>query len=385
MLLKTSISKHHNSSKIFALEGTYGTYEDFKKFINFMGKNNLKFYKTLVKGDAFSVNGLISSDDVIILKVNSQWDERGGTNTDLVKSIINSIIEHPNGFTGEIIIADNGQAQYGSTRRGGSFDYENNNSIDKTQSINKIVNTFKNKTKISSYLWDKITENNVGEYSDGNDEDGYVLSTKIVSSTNVLVSYPKFTSEYDTKISFKLGVWDSEKKEYDYEKIKIINIPVLKCHFIFGVTGAIKHYMGIPSDKLTAKLGYRTHMTVGKGGMGTLMANTRFPTLNILDAIHVNGKPGTGPNTTYSQAIKTGIVATSTDPVALDYWASKKILCEIAKQKYSVDISPINPDNNQIGSFGNWLKLSAIELQNAGFNVTFNEEEIEVIVTSINH
>lgn len=383
MLIKTSPSKYSTPSKIYAIEGTSGDYEDLKKLINLMGRNDLNFYKSTVKGESVDINGLIASDDIIILKVNSQWDERGGTNTDLVKSLITSIIEHPDGFTGEIIIADNGQAQYGSTGYGGSFDYDKNNSLDIKQSLNVVVNYFKKQIKISSYLWDKLTETTVSEYSDGNDEDGYILSTKIIPSTNFLVSYPKFTTEYGTKISFKRGVWNSEIKEYNYEKLKIINIPVLKCHFIFGVTGAIKHYMGVPSDKLTAKLGYRSHITVGKGGMGTLMANTRFPTLNILDAIYVNGKPGTGPKTTYSQATKTGIVAISTDPIALDYWASKKILCEIAKQQYNADTTSINPDNYRLGSFGNWLKLSAKELEDEGFDVNYLEERINVTVSYI--
>ena len=42
--------------------------------------------------------GLIAKDDVVIIKVNSQWDERGGTNTDLVKALIQAIVDHPDGF-----------------------------------------------------------------------------------------------------------------------------------------------------------------------------------------------------------------------------------------------------------------------------------------------
>jgi len=37
------------------------------------------------------------------------------------------------------------------------------------------------------------------------------------------------------------------------------------------------------SDKLTANLGARAHNTVGTGGMGTQMVETRFPTLNIIE------------------------------------------------------------------------------------------------------
>jgi hypothetical protein len=383
LLIKSVKTKSRPTSHIYAVEGTNGNDKGFTNLINLMGKEGLKFFKTTKKGENFGPDGLIGSEDVVILKINSQWDERGGTNTDLIKSVISSIWGHPDGFTGEVIIADNGQAQYGSTGYGGSLEYENNNAVNTTQSMKSVAQSFVNKVNVSTYLWDKITEKVVGEYSDGNQEDGYVLHTSVNTSTNVLVSYPKFTSDYGTKISFRRGVWDPDKKEYDYDRLKILNIPVLKCHFIFGVTGAMKHYMGVPSDILTARFGYRTHPTVGRGGMGTLMANTRVPTLNILDAIFVNAKPGTGPNTPYSNAINARIVAASKDPVALDYWASKNILCVLAKKQYDADVSSINPDNNTKGSFGSWLKLAAAELYASGIKVTYDEADFEVSVEEL--
>ena len=61
---------------------------------------------------------------MVIIKVNCQWDERGGTNTDLLKALIQGLIDHPDGFTGEIIVSDNGQSETrGSLGRGGSFTY----------------------------------------------------------------------------------------------------------------------------------------------------------------------------------------------------------------------------------------------------------------------
>jgi hypothetical protein len=49
---------------------------------------------------------------------------------------------------------------------------------------------------------------------------------------------------------------------------------------------------GVPSNSLT---GMSPRQSVGRGGMGTLMAKTRFPTLNILDMIYIvldGGEPG---------------------------------------------------------------------------------------------
>ena len=49
-------------------------------------------------------SGIICKDDVVIIKVNSQWDERGGTNSDLVKALVQAILDHPQGFSGEVVI-----------------------------------------------------------------------------------------------------------------------------------------------------------------------------------------------------------------------------------------------------------------------------------------
>ena len=66
----------------------------------------------------------------------------------------------------EIIVADNGQAQYGSTGRGGSLNYSRNNAEDISQSVQKVVDSFAGSHKVSTYLWDTITRQSVQEYSE---------------------------------------------------------------------------------------------------------------------------------------------------------------------------------------------------------------------------
>jgi len=370
------------SSDIFAVSGTKGNNKDVEQLIDLMGKEKLNFYRSSKKSKCSSNEGLIALDDIVLIKINCQWDERGGTNTDLINSLINVILDHPDGFKGEIIIADNGQAQYGTTRAGGSLDYQNNNAQDKTQSIKRIIESQVLKgAKVSGYLWDTITENVVSEYIDGDDNDGYIVSTRVNPLTGVITSYPKFQTNFGTRISFRHGVWNPKTARYNVDQLKVLNVPVLKSHFIFGVTGAVKHYMGIPSDKLTARLGYQTHPTVGKGGMGTLMATTRFPTLNILDAIYINAHPGKGPGTTYDASTETNIIAASIDPIALDYWASKNILCETAKNVNNEHPTFIDPDDTVEKSFGSWLRLASGELSAAGFNVNYDPAHINVRVS----
>ena len=368
------------ASTIYAVEGAKGNDGSLSTLLELMDSDGLKFYRSKSKGLLQGPSGLIASDDIVIVKVNSQWDECGMTNTDLVKALAAAVLAHPDGFGGEVIIADNGQGQYGSSGCGGSLDYAVNNAEDRGQSVKRVADSFSSAGRVSTYLWDTITENEVGEYSEGDDDDGYVITKTADPLTGVLPSYPKFKTVHGTRISFKKGVWDAAKKAYDGARLKILNTPVLKSHFIFGVTGAVKHYMGVPSDKLTSAKGYRTHPTVGKGGMGTLMAETRVPTLNVIDAIHVNCKPGTGPMTSFKDATYAGVIAASTDPVAVDYWAAKNILCKLGKEVHKVDVSLFDPDNKTMGCFGDWLRLAAAELNDAGYPFTYDEKRIAVNV-----
>ena len=165
------------SSDIFVVENTDGTGNGFEKLIALMEEQGLSFYKREGKDTENAAEGLIAKDDLIIIKVNSQWDQRGGTNTDLVKSIIEAIVGHPDGFIGEIVVADNGQAQFGARGRGGSLDWNQNNARDRSQSMQKVVNMFSDSYRASVYLWDMITENRVGEYSEGDRQDGYILDS----------------------------------------------------------------------------------------------------------------------------------------------------------------------------------------------------------------
>jgi len=381
LIITGKLAKFEPASSIFVVNGTRGDDDGIQKLIDLMGQHGLPFYKSYENGTNKGPNGLIARDDVVIIKVNSQWDERGGTNTDLVKALIQAILNHPDGFIGEIIVADNGQAQYGSAGTGGSFSWSKNNAENTSQSFQSVVEFFASKGyKVSAYLWDRITTKRVNEYSEGDMEDGYVINTTRNPKTGIMVSYPKFKTAFGTYISFKYGVWNPGNRTYSSEKLKVINFPVLKTHSIYGVTACVKHYMGVVSDKLTSMFGARAHDTVGSGGMGTQMVESRFLVLNIIDAIWVNAKPRGGPSTRYDEAIRVNIIAASTDPVALDYWAAKHILLEVAKRVGYDGISSLDPDNTASGSFGFWLRLSMEEIKRAGYQATVDEDYMNVYV-----
>ena len=77
------------------VEDTNGTDDGVTRLIRSMLSRGLNFYQTPA-----STGGLIAPNAVIILKINAQWDERGGTNTDLLRAVIQAILDHPQGFTG---------------------------------------------------------------------------------------------------------------------------------------------------------------------------------------------------------------------------------------------------------------------------------------------
>ena len=376
------VAEFKPASDIFVVTGTFGSDCGISQLADLMRSHGILFYKSPTRADNTGPSGLIAGDDTIILKVNSQWDERGGTNTDLLKAVIRTITLHPDRFAGEVIVADNGQGRYGSTGRGGSFDYTRNNAEDISQSVQNVVDSFGD-YRVSTYLWDRITTKKVKEYIEGNIEDGYVIEGKRNPRTGLMVSYPKFRTRFGTHISFKLGLWNPETRSYNGDRLKVINVPVLKSHMSYGVTACVKHYMGVTSDKLTEQLGASSHSAIGDGGMGTEMAETRLPILNILDAIWVNANPGKGPGATYRAATRTNVIAASTDPVALDYWATKNILIPTANHLGYSAVSSIDPDNTAPHSFGHWLRLSMEEIARAGYQATIDEAHMNVYVARV--
>lgn len=356
------------ASMIFVKKNTDGTGDGFKKLIDLMKKHGLSFYKTSAE------DGLIAKDDVVILKSNSQWDQRGQTNTDLLKSIIQAIIAHPEGFTGEVVICDNGQGQFGAKGSGGTMEWEANNAKDKAQSAMKVVNELSRTHKVSAVSWDAFTRTSVKEYSNGDKQDGFVVAPQ-KSATGAAVSYAKFRTKYDTCISFKNGVWDDVAKKYDSERLKVINVPVLKAHSTYQVTACVKNYMGTTSDILT---GHDSHTAIARGFMGTQMAGTRFPVLNVLDAIWVN--PTRGPSTPYSTAVEKRMVIAGLDPVAIDYWAAKNVLMPAAREAGNRNYGVMDPAGREPGTFGYWLRLAAAEIKAAGFPATMDESQVKVFI-----
>jgi len=95
--------------------GSGNHHEGVDALLSLMGSHGLKFHRTDKDTNIGGPNGLIDESDVVLIKVNAQWKYRGCTNSDVTRGLIQTILEHPEGFDGEIVLFENGQS-------GGSLD-----------------------------------------------------------------------------------------------------------------------------------------------------------------------------------------------------------------------------------------------------------------------
>ena len=355
-------------SAIF-VQDTDGTDDGVERLIETMFENGLFFYKT-----QRYPSGLIAVDDVVLLKHNCQWPQRGGTNTDLIRSVIQAILDHPDGFEGEIIVADNGHRQWSTgPYGGGSLDWAQGNAKDTSQSVLKVIDGFKEEGyKVTGNLWDVFTRDLVEEFDEGNMTDGFVRDNAS-DGNSWRVSYAKFTTEYGTRISFKNGIFDEVSQTYDKERFKVINMPVLKFHNSAHVTGAIKNYFGTHSQQRADNHG-------ALGSVARQMIVMGLPILHIMDMIYIGTHSG-GPTIPYANATEINKVAFSNDPIALDYWAAKYVLMPAYTPIDAANAARTNPDGNT--NFGNNLRRNRDVFNDAEIPYTTNESEFRVFENGI--
>ena len=283
--------------------------------LELMGENGLKLYRTSIPGALNGTNGLIAAADVVLIKVNAQWKYRGCTNSDLVRGVIQRILEHPDGFSGEVVIVENGQGR-GSLACNTSSSYGGDtgvhaNAQDESHSFLWLVNSLFDDSRVSAFLLDPIRGNFIGatEHS----ANGY--------RTYENVSYPCFTTAGGRRVELREGVWNGTAHG---SNLKLINIPVLKHHDTGGseITGALKHMYGLVSMS-DGNSDFRHYGGLGET-CGKMMASVHTPVLNIMDAIWVSQGALTGYPA--SATTRANTILASQDPVALDYWSAKYVL-----------------------------------------------------------
>ncbi|MBU0639151.1 MAG: DUF362 domain-containing protein [Planctomycetes bacterium] len=348
-----------------------------ERLLRLMGRDGLKFYQSATPSILAGPDGIIASDDVVVLKINYQWPERGGTNTDLLRGLIHCILDHPDGFTGEIVIGENTQSVSDE-----SFNRAQNNAQDHGQSPQDVVDYYQGLGyQVCRKSWRSFRNTQVDEYSTGDMNDGYVVYP-YDAQLHGCISYPKFSTLYGTYISLRDGIWNDGSGTYDRDRLKFINAPLLKSHHAsYGATACVKHYMGVVTDGL----GTNSHNAIGYGVLGALMGEIRPADLNILDCIWINAHPDDGPWTSYSAATRRDELIASLDPVAADIWAVKNILVPGFYDNGYLPPWPepsADPDDPTSG-FRVYLDNSLNWILNAGYQATNDLNQIDVLTAML--
>jgi len=292
--------------------------------LDVLGFHGRKFYRSSTVSLVSGPSGMIASDDIVLIKVNAQWKYRGCTNSDVVKGVIQRALDHPDGFTGEIVVFENGQgggkldctSTWGSSYPDAS---SHPNAEHPLHSFSYLANTIFAGRPVSQYLLDPIRSN----FIDASDHssNGY----RRVGN----VSYPCFTTPRGNRVELRDGLWTGS----DYaDKLKLINVPVLKHHGGCGTTGALKHFYGVLSMQDGGNAGDRRHYGQIGNDCADMWCNVKTPALTILDCIWVS--PGALAGYPESATVRTNMLIAGFDPVALDYWASKHVLYAAGGNSY---------------------------------------------------
>lgn len=310
--------------------------------VRLMEAGGTPFYRTVARP-----GGIVPGDAVVILKVNNQWGGGGGgsglgrmaTNTDLLKGMIWRILNHPDGFSGEVVVADN--AQPISANR---WDAIPANAEDRNQTFASVVAAFASRGyPVTLADWTALNANLVdggvpgpghanGEYATGDMDDAYIVFGETDEPTARRLSYPKFQTPGGRYVSLRHGLWNGT--EYEADRVCLINFPVLKKHCMAGCTAAWKNLVGFVScQNPEGRFGgwdemhgyfwdYVPVAPSGYGLLGRVMALVRAPDLHVLDAVWVC----TDNNFDSRQAMRADVVMASRDSFALDWYASEYLL-----------------------------------------------------------
>jgi uncharacterized protein (DUF362 family) len=313
----------------FYSEGNGNYHAGVEYLLNLMGSNGLKFYRSAQENALSGPSGLIEPNDVVLIKVNAQWKYRGCTNSDLIRGLIQRILDHPDGFNGEVVIFENGQGR-GSLNCDTSSSYGGDTSVhananNESHSFIYLVNTVFNDHRASAFLLDPCRATFIG--ATDHSTPGYRIYEN--------VSYPCFTTSGGHRVELRDGIWNGNSYS---QNLKLINVPVLKYHDTGGseITASLKHCYGIVSMS-DGQSGFRHYSGLGET-CGKIMVSVRTPVLNIVDAIWVSYSSITGyPASTTFRANQ---ILASQDPVALDYWAAKYVLYPISKNSRHLPTFP---------------------------------------------
>jgi uncharacterized protein (DUF362 family) len=312
-------------SQIFRISGCpehdgHLRHKGLDSLFDLLSENGHKLYRTNKAHQWGGPTGIIETNDVVLIKVNCQWKCRGTTNTDVLRGLIHRILEHPDGFNGEVVVFENGQGRGGfdGLEQGGSAysswpEVYNQIIVNAEEqdllTVDYLVNNVFKNDPVSSFLLDPVRSVFIS------DSDRITNGYRKISE----VSYPCFTTLMENRIELQNGIWTGS--EYS-DNLKLINLPVLKTHAGTGITGALKHTYGILSMD-DGSSGIR-HYSESGNQCGKMWGLIKPADLNIVDCIWVS--PDSLSGYPVSTTHRANTLLAGIDPVALDYYGSKHIL-----------------------------------------------------------
>jgi uncharacterized protein (DUF362 family) len=284
-----------------------------------MANGGMPLYRTAAPHALGNRGGLIARDDTVLIKVNAQWKYRGCTNSDVVRGIVQRILEHPEGFEGEVVIVENGQGR-GSlncdTTAGcdGGTNEVHANAENEAHSFSWLVQELFQDERVGERLLDDIRMTFIDE-NDHTTEGYRELGN---------VSYPCFFTPLGTRVELREGIWTGSG--HDSRRLKWINVPTMKDHKDLNVTGCLKHVYGLLSMDYTP---LPPHNPYEAGQvMGEFYGRVRAPLFSVLDHIWVShgslcGYPA-------STTTRRDMLVAGTDPCAMDAWSARHVLFPIS-------------------------------------------------------
>ena len=264
--------------------------------------------------------GIFGRNDIIIIKINGVAPAHCMVNVDILKGLIQRIVDHPDGFKGEVVVID-------------KFFFDSpTNAYHLQNTVSAVCNSF------PDYKVSRLALKDLVYYEKGPNElkSGYVDLEKLLPGVPGFerISYPKFTTRYGTHIDLKRGWWNGMR--YENNRVKLIGYSVLKTQRWTAVTSCLKNFLGVTNIG-TVQFGgsdgdpdngwHRTHEAIYRNGLfGRILRHVRYPDFFLVDATRILAQQPFGPGGFHHPPVLPGTLLAGFEPCNLDYYGGKEIL-----------------------------------------------------------
>jgi len=309
-------------------------------------QSKVQVYK-IMNGDCFQnvdklfelidIGKYIDPTDVVVIKGNAQWQKQGYTHTGVIKGVVDHILAIE-GFSGEVIIADNVQA-YGSEKNY-AFNVEGSGRTHNWPDHNwtTLAEEYQQNGKpVSVKRW----YSSEGDITGPQDGEGWIRDWFTFDGLDTYLSYPVFESPLTPgrMLDMKNGVW--ENGSYTGRKVKAIFIPTLNNHGkgeedYSGITSAIKSFYGATEIHYGAGDRFRDYANIHRSSFsrdradycGRLVA--RYIQTMYSPVLYVTAAMWSGHYSRTGDAMETKTVLACENPATLDYVACRDVISPYA-------------------------------------------------------